>query len=89
MTFRGMINATLENAAAVAMSSDFDAMFSDGIVNELTNEIEKKEDAKSYLIVLMSKSIETFLNDVVSVEILDQRDNMDRQGIAESLDLQR
>ncbi len=42
---------------------------------------------KTYLIVLVCKSIEAFLNDMVSIEILDQRDDMDRQGIAEPLDL--
>jgi hypothetical protein len=54
---RGMINATLKDTASMAVGRDFDAISSNGIIDEL--------------IVLGSELVETLLNYVVTVEILD------------------
>ena len=54
----GMIDATLEDAAAVTMSSDDNAMVADGIEDELS--------------VMRTQVVETLLNDMVAVEVLDE-----------------
>lgn len=57
----------------MTMSSDFHTVLSYCIVDEL--------------IVFSSQSVETFLNDVVSVEILDERDDAGSESEDDGLDL--
>lgn len=50
-----MVDAALEDAAAVAVGSDLDAVRRDGVVDEL--------------VILWRKVVEALLNDVVTVEV--------------------
>lgn len=59
---RSMIDAALQHAASVAMSSDLYAVGSHCVVYEL--------------VIFRCKLVETFLNNVVPVEILDEHYNM-------------
>ena len=57
-----VVNASLKDAASVSVGRDLDAMSSDGVVDEL--------------VVLGDETVEALLDDVVSVEILDERDDV-------------
>lgn len=53
-----MINAALEHTAAMAMSSHFDAMFADDIIDEL--------------VVFGREAVKAFLDNMVPIEVLDK-----------------
>ena len=69
-----VVDAALQDAAAVAMSRDLDAVGRDGIVNEL--------------VVLRRELVETLLDDVVAVEVLDQNDDVQTQSDDDRVDLE-
>jgi hypothetical protein len=73
LRLRRMINTTLQYAAPMPVSRNFDAVRSDSVIDKL--------------IVLMDKPVETFLNNVVSVQVLDEGDHMKREGPNDSNDL--
>jgi len=66
-----MIDATLNNTATVAVSTNCDAVLSDGIKDELR--------------VLTGEPVETLLDDVVAVEILNHRNNLACQCVDDDL----
>ena len=53
-----MVDASLEDAAAMAVGGDLDAVGTDSVVDEL--------------VILRGKAVEALLDDVVAVEVLDQ-----------------
>jgi len=72
---RGVVNATLQDAAAMAMGSDDDTASANGIEDELG--------------VLGRQVVETLLDDVVAVEVLDERDDIISESLGDDLDLLR
>jgi hypothetical protein len=73
LRLRCMINTTLQYTASMPVSRNFDAVRSDSVIDKL--------------VVLMDKPVETFLNNVVPVQILDESDHMKREGPDDSDDL--
>jgi hypothetical protein len=69
-----MIDATLKDAAAMAMSADNDAVGSDSIEDELS--------------VRRLEMIETFLDHMISVKILDEPDDLTGEGIDDETNLE-
>jgi hypothetical protein len=72
---RSMVNATLKDAAAVTMGSDINAVGADSIKDELS--------------INWGKLIETLLDDMVAVQILDKLNNSVAKSIDNGLDLAR
>ena len=70
-----MIQAALQDAAAVAMCRNLDARAARRVENELK--------------VALGKMREALLHDVVAVEICDQGDSIDGQGADHQSDLRR
>lgn len=70
---RGMINASLKDATAMAVSSDFDAVASDGIENELG--------------IFRRQLVQALLNDVIAIEILNKLDDTESKGLDDEMDL--
>lgn len=62
----GVIDTPLQDATTVTVSSDLDAVSSNGVVNEL--------------IVLWNETVQALLNDVVAVEVLDQADDVETES---------
>jgi len=56
-----VVDAALEHTAAVAVRGHLDAVTGDGVVDEL--------------VVLSAQVVEAALHDVVTVEVLDERDD--------------
>lgn len=69
----GMVDAALENAAAMTVRADGDAVLADSIKDELG--------------VLGLEVVQALLDDVVAVQVLDKIDNLTAQGIDDHLDL--
>jgi hypothetical protein len=65
-----MVNTTLKDTAPVTMSGNLDAVSSDSIIYEL--------------IVFRDKPVQALLNNVIAIEILDQRNNVKREGSDDS-----
>ena len=72
---RSVINAPLENAASVTVSSDSDAMRTDRIEDELSS--------------LSLEMVQALLNDVIAIKILNQRHYLVAQSIDNGLDLEK
>jgi len=72
---RSVINAPLENAASVTVSSDSDAMRTDRIEDELS--------------ILSLEMVQALLNDVIAIKILNQRHHLVAQSIDNGLDLEK
>lgn len=70
---RSVVDTTLQHTTAMAVGTDFDAVLADGIINELG--------------VCGSEAVETLLDDVVTVEVLDELDNVIPQGNYDHLGL--
>lgn len=70
---RGMIDTTLENAATVAMGADINAVSSDRVKDELR--------------VNRSELVETLLDDVVTVEVLDELNDAVAKSADDDLNL--
>lgn len=61
-----MIDTALQYTASMTMRRDFDTVSGDGIIDEL--------------IVLRDKSVKTLLNNVISVQIFDECDHVERES---------
>ena len=72
---RSVINAPLENAASVTVSTDSDAVRTNRIEDELS--------------ILSLEMVQALLNDVIAVKILNQRHHLVAQGIDNGLDLEK
>lgn len=68
-----MIDAALQDTAAVAMSADGDAVLSDSIEDELR--------------VFRGEVVEAFLNDMVAVEVLNEGNNLELECLDDLVDL--
>jgi hypothetical protein len=81
LCLRRMINTTLQNAAAMAVGCNLDTIRSNSIVDELQTISEKVTRARSTtnLVVLGCQLVQTLLDDVVAVQILDQGYNMEAE----------
>jgi hypothetical protein len=70
-----MVDTSLKYAATVSMSCYLDTVGSDSIVDELYIFISttiRKYRTQTNLVVLGHKLVQTFLNNMVAVEILDK-----------------
>ena len=78
-----MVDASLQNTTPVAVSSNFNAISGDGVVDKLqrkkVNTMNMRTMSHVYLVVLRSELVETFLNDMVAVEVLDEHNNMEAE----------
>jgi hypothetical protein len=72
---RSVVNATLQDAAAMTMSTNDDTASANSVEDELG--------------VLGRQVIKTLLDDVVAVEVLDERDNFVSESLGDDLDLLR
>ena len=73
--FGSMINTSLQDTTAMSMSSNFDTVARNRIINELSGVRSERllyTMRKPYLIVLWCKLVQAFLNDVVPVQVLDE-----------------
>lgn len=70
-----MVDAALEHTAAVAMRADLDAVVTNRVKDELG--------------ILGRQLVEALLNDVVSVEILDELDHAETEGFDDEMNLLR
>ena len=70
-----VVDASLEDAAPVSVGGDLDTVRGDGVVDEL--------------VVLGYESVQALLDHVVSVQVLDERDNVGRQSSDDRVDLRR
>jgi len=66
-----MVNATLNDAATVTMSANYDTIHGDCVENELR--------------ILARQSVETLLNYVISVEILNHGHDLSSESIDDDL----
>jgi hypothetical protein len=78
-----VIDASLENAASVTVGGDLDTVRCHGVVDELTKDvlsqsvhIPVRSSADTHLVVLRYQTVETLLDDVVAVQVLDQTDDV-------------
>lgn len=78
----GMIYTALKNTTAVTVSANNNTIFSDTIENELyfVSIEDYKGNITAYLRIFWSETIQAFLDDMVSIEILDQFNNSILQG---------
>jgi hypothetical protein len=72
---RSVVNATLQNAAAMTMSTNDDTASANSVEDELG--------------VLGRQVVKTLLDDVVAVEVLDERDDFVSESLGDDLDLLR
>ena len=72
---RSMINAPLENAASVTVSTDSDAVRTNRIEDELS--------------ILSLEMVQALLNDVIAIKILNQRHYLVAQSIDNGLNLEK
>lgn len=72
---RGMVNAALEDTAAVSVGADLDAMMADGVEDELR--------------ISRDELVQTLLNDVVAVEVLDEFDDSEAESLNDEMHLLR
>jgi hypothetical protein len=70
-----MVNATLKDAAAMTMSADNDTASANSVKDELG--------------VLGRQVVETLLDDVVAVEVLDERNDFVSESLGDDFDLLR
>jgi len=75
LSARSVVDAALKNTASVTVSTNNDNMGTDSIDNELD--------------VLVLEVVETLLDDMVAVQVLDQADNIAVEGSSDHLDLDR
>ena len=73
LRFRSVIDTALENTATVTMSCDFDAVGGYGSVDEL--------------VIFGSEFVQTFLDNMVSVQILNQDNNREAKSNDDGVDL--
>jgi hypothetical protein len=78
---RRMVNTSLENATAMTMGGDLDTVGRNSIVDELCGHksLCREMDRTAYLIVFGSQLIQAFLNNVISVQVLDEHNNMEAE----------
>jgi hypothetical protein len=74
LSLRGVIDAALEDAAAVTVGRHLNAVTGNGIVDEL--------------VVLSAQMVQAALHNVVSVEILDERDDSGLEPTGDETNLQ-
>lgn len=79
---RGMIYTALKNTTTVTVSANDNTIISDTIENELyfISIQDDKGNRTAYLRIFWSETVQAFLDDMVSVEILDQFNNSILQG---------
>lgn len=73
LTLGSVVDTALKDTASVTVSCDFDTVSSDGVVDEL--------------VVFGREVVEALLNDVVTVEILDERDDVEIEREDQALNL--
>jgi hypothetical protein len=88
----GVINAALQDTASVAVGGDLYTVGCDGIVYELMKAklagiLHRAGGSGAYLVVLWCKLVQAFLNDVVTVEVLDKHNDMHAEGNDDRMDL--
>lgn len=71
---RSMIDTTLQNTAAMTMGSNYNAMIANAVKNKLIRlaSVFREQMKMTYLGVIRCEMIETLLNDMIAVKVLDQ-----------------
>lgn len=80
----GVVYATLEDAAAMLVTCYFNAIIRDSIENKL----QLTESKATYLFVTRLKLVKTFLDDMITIEILRELDDVRSQCIFNKFNLQ-
>jgi hypothetical protein len=77
---RCMVDTPLEDTTSMTVSSNLNTVSSDSIVDKLKKKCEELVASSRhiwpYLVVLVSKLVQAFLNDMVSVQVLDEHYHM-------------
>jgi hypothetical protein len=91
LSLRRMINAPLEHAAPMTVRRNLDAVSCDRIIDKLHKILNERShettSIHTYLIILRSQLIETLLNNMIPVQILDQNHNMQTERDDNRVDL--
>ena len=86
-----MVNGSLEDATSVSVGSDFDQVGSDGVVDELVvfryKLVQALLDDLRIVSTTTCKVCELRVTDVVTVQILDEGDDIHRQSVDQSPNL--
>jgi hypothetical protein len=85
-----MVNAALQDAATMAVRRNFNTVGSHGIVYKLRGKLTRhiiSTSMRSYLVVIRRQLVQTFLDNVVTVQVLDQRDNVQTERDDYSMNL--
>ena len=71
------------------MGSNLDAVGRNRIVNELRRDKSRYQSLKkiTYLVVLGSQLVQAFLNNVISVQVLDEHNNVEAECNNDGMDL--
>ena len=83
--FTGMIDTTLEDTTSVFMSGNFNTIRGNSIIDELL--VSQRNGAVMHLLIGRLKSVKTFLNDVISIEIFRQVNNIGPQSLRNKFNL--
>ena len=75
LSLRSVVDATLEDTASVTVSSDFNTVRGDGVVDKL--------------VILRGKLVQAFLNDMIAVEVLEENHDVQAKGKDDRVDLER
>ena len=71
---RSMIDTPLQNTAAMTMSSDYNAMIANAVKDKLIHlaSLCREREEMTHLGIIRCEMIKTLLNDMISIEVLDQ-----------------
>jgi hypothetical protein len=92
LVLRSMVNAPLQDTASVAVCSNFNTIGRHRIVYELRNVVfvsdaNVHEHTLTHLIVLRCEFVETFLDDMIPIQVLDERHNMETKSKNDRMNL--
>ena len=80
-----MIDTTLKDTTSVFMSGNLDTIRGNSIIDELL--VSQRNGAVMHLLIGRLKSVKTFLNDVISIEIFRQVNNIGPQSLRNKFNL--
>lgn len=85
----GVIYATLQHATAMTMGSNGHAVGANSIKDELplVNEVLPRHEKITYLSIFRGETIQTFLNDMIAIQVLDELYYLTIESIDDGLNL--
>ena len=83
--FTGMIDTTLEDTTSVFMGGNLDTIRGNSIIDELL--VSQRNEATRHLLIGRLKPIKTFLNNMISIQILRQVNDIRPQSLLNKLNL--